>query len=226
LGVALEFIEKSYLCKTITTLADEVISSAKQLGLEVSTQVGILNSFKNYSSSELVNPLENELLTRARSSKTVINIDKRSFFNSERCSLLVKNMPCDDSEKYGRFNDILALIVRGADARLSSLETNIKMMQHRKKGIKELSEIAPKDLSNIEETLKAYTQSIQDLIEDLLYDVEEASIGFGLNQQQESELIALLSKARERVLEFNERTEDMSAIFCDFFYKLDTLVED
>jgi len=226
LGVALEFIEKSYQCKTMTALANEVISSSKQLGLEVSTQIGILNSFKNYSSSELVNPLENELLTRARNSKTVINIDKRSFFNSERCSLLVKNMPCDDSEKYGRFNDILALIVRGADARLSSLETNIKMMQQRNKGIKELSEIAQKDLSNIEQTHKAYTQSIQDLIEDLLFEIEEASLGFGLSQQQEAELLSLLSKSRERVLEVNEHTEDMSAVFGDFFYKLDTLVED
>ncbi|ALO41187.1 response regulator [Pseudoalteromonas phenolica] len=226
LGVALEFIEKSYQCKTMASLANELIVSSKQLGLDVSTQIGILDNFKNYSSSEIVNPLEAELLTRARNSKTVINIDKRSFFNSERCSLLVKNMPCEDLEKYGRFNDILALIVRGADARLSSLETNIKVMQNRNRGIKELSEIAQKDLTNIEHTHKAYTQSIQDFIEDLLFEIEEASAGFGLSQQQESDLQALLSKSRERLLEVNEHTEDMSAVFSDFFYKLDTLVED
>jgi len=226
LGVALEFIEKSYECKSMANLASEIINSSKQLGLEVSTQIGILESYNNFSGLGLVNPLEAELLSRARQTKTVINIDKRSFFNSERCSLLVKNMPCEDEEKYGRYNDILALIVRGANARLSSLETNIKMMKQRNRGIKELSAIAQKDLANIEKIHKAYTKSIEELIEDLLFEVEDASLGFGLSQKQEEQLLLLLSQSRERVQEVNEHTEDMSVVFGDFFYKLDTLVED
>ncbi|MCG7549321.1 response regulator [Pseudoalteromonas sp. Of7M-16] len=225
LGLCLEFIENSYQCNTLADLSNAVLSVCRNLDLNASVQLGLLGEFRDFCNFGVINPLESELLKKGRESKTVINIEKRSFFNSAYCSLLIKNMPIDDDEKYGRFNDILALVVRGADARLKSLETNIQAIQAKNKGLRELSQVASKDLEDIELIFKNYNQSCQELVETLIFDVEDSIISFGMSETQEQTLRETLDGAKEDLQKIQEHSEDMSATFNDFFIKLDKLID-
>ncbi|MCF2859969.1 response regulator [Pseudoalteromonas sp. SMS1] len=225
LGQCLEFIEKSYQCNTLSDLSSAILETCSNLDLNASVQIGLLGEFRDYCNFGAINPLESELLKKGRESKTVINIEKRSFFNSCYCSLLVKNMPIEDEEKYGRFNDILALIVRGADARLRSLQTNILAIQAKNKGLRELSQVASKDLEDIEQVFKSYSHSCQELVERLIFDVEESIVEFGLTNAQEQQIRDTLDGAKDDLQQVQEHSEDMSATFNDFFIKLDKLID-
>lgn len=225
LGLCLEFIENSYQCNTLSDLSTAILTTCQNLHLHASVQLGLLGEFRDFSNCGAINPLESELLKKGRDSKTVINIEKRSFFNSAYCSLLIKNMPIDDEEKYGRFNDILALVVRGADARLKSLETNIKAIQAKNKGLRELSQVASKDLEDIELVFKNYNSACQELVERLIFDVEDSMMSFGVSDAQEQTLRETLDSAKDDLQQIQEHSEDMSATFNDFFIKLDKLID-
>ncbi|MCO7188942.1 MULTISPECIES: response regulator [unclassified Pseudoalteromonas] len=225
LGLCLEFIENTYRCNTLSELSTAILALCQNLNLKASVQLGLLGEFRDFSNFGVINPLERELLKKGRESKTVINIEKRSFFNSAYCSLLVKNMPTDDEEKYGRFNDILALVVRGANARLKSLESNVQAIQAKNQGLKELSQIASKDLESIEHIFKHYNESCQELIERFIFDIEESMLTFGFSDAQERTIRETLDGAKDDLQQIQAHSEDMSTTFNDFFIKLDKLID-
>ena len=58
----------------------------------------------------------------ALSVNCIVDLGCRSAFNYPRVSLIVKNMPVDDPDAYGRAKDYLASIAEAADMQVQALD--------------------------------------------------------------------------------------------------------
>ena len=86
-----------------------------------------------YCSSGLLSLIEQELLESCRTNKRFIGFGCRTIINYPKVTLLVKNMPLDSPEKYGRFKDVLPTVLGATDAKLRLMETNELLLKQGEK---------------------------------------------------------------------------------------------
>ena len=125
LGLAIQFIESSYAAKSLQQLSEKFLSVTNNLGLHCTLMfIGREErSFYTHDNSE-ISPLEQEVISTIHDNgKRFIDFGSRTQINYRRVALLVKNMPLDDPETYGRYKDFLPPLVGSNDSKIQSLET-------------------------------------------------------------------------------------------------------
>lgn len=129
-GLVMQFIESSYGITQVSTLAQRFFKLSEQLALKCSISFKIDGEHDVYSSSGIVKPLESELLANLRESGRFVDFGCRTIINYPRVSVLIKNMPLDNPELYGRYKDLFPVILGSIDAKISSLEDQQRMLNH------------------------------------------------------------------------------------------------
>lgn len=102
-------------------LAHALLSWFTQQGLCICLQLRSQGKRYNFSSTNIVRPIESELLTGGETSDRIITFGKRYLFNEVHLSILVKNMPVDDAEQLGRLNDHIATICHSCDQTIAAV---------------------------------------------------------------------------------------------------------
>jgi hypothetical protein len=70
-----------------------------------------------------------ELLAQHKDAQRFVDIGESTIINYPKLSLLVKNMPVDDSEKYGRYKDLFPHILEVTNEKVVTMERNEKNYQ-------------------------------------------------------------------------------------------------
>lgn len=121
-GTALQFSNASLLTSTADELAELLLEYYSIYGLIVTLRYAQENSIKFYSHSLPVSEVEKKLMNQANEQGRFIDFGKRTLVNYERISVLIKNMPIDDEQKFGDMKDNLGFIGDAAEARAKSIE--------------------------------------------------------------------------------------------------------
>ena len=121
LGVVIDFLRKCSNCKTYEALAEKLIAATSAFDLKCCTQIRHKHNTVNVCSTGWCPPLEAQLLAIGQGKGRIVDIKNRTFVNYEHVSLLVKNMPVDNKEKYGQLKDHLAVLVEGANVKAQVL---------------------------------------------------------------------------------------------------------
>ncbi|MEW5008014.1 MAG: response regulator [Cycloclasticus sp.] len=121
-GTALQFANASLACKTADELAEMILEYYSIYGLIITIRYVQENTIKFYSHTNEVNDLEKKLMNQANEQGRFIDFGKRTLVNYERVSVLIKNMPVDDEQKFGEMKDNLGFIGDAAEARAQSIE--------------------------------------------------------------------------------------------------------
>ena len=134
----------------------------------------------NMSPSGVVSPLEANVIELARDKGRYFDFGTRTIVNYSAFSLLIKNMPIDDQEKYGRLKDMLGMIGNGLDARIHLL--NEEVVEDKKDQF----------ISCIKDSINIINKSFADLqkenvtaIEDMNEQINNAIMVLGLTEEQE-----------------------------------------
>ena len=209
LGMVNHFYESSFSCETVEKLAQQIIDTCHTFDLECSLQIRNSSGVFNASSTrDQCTVLELDLMEQIRDSDRIIHFGKRTAFNFDNVSLIIKNMPRDDEGKCGRLNDHLASLLNGAEARIESIDLETAQ---RKAVLDELN-IA---LGNVNSAVKEVEGGIRirqkqtsGIIASLFDEMQVGFSSLALTEEQEEFFVGLVNNHMEKVISlFTSNTE-------------------
>ena len=175
LGVAMDFMTKTFSYNNYETLTQGFFLALSQFGL--SCCLFILDEGEShwFATDGNISPLEKEMIEMAEKEIRIIDFGSRTIVNYPGICLLVRNMPIEDIERYGRTKDILPFFLQGIEAKIHALQTELALKQQSEELLCSFGKIrtnlyylAKTLMSNQEDSAKVMHQMIHDLNLDLL----------------------------------------------------------
>jgi len=224
LGMAMQFVESSYLLKDYTELAYAFFSVSNRLGLKCSLMYLIEKEPLWYSSTGAVSPLEKDLLVMMREDKRFYDFGCRTIINYPNVSLLVKNMPIDDMERYGRLKDLLPAVLGALNGKIFTLGTE-KVMQ------KQATDLAV-SFDRVKTLLLALGNSLNNnqkestaVLRKMLHELDGFLPQLALEDDQEARILDHIEQAVAKSGEINDSGQDMAETFKMVIAQLHQLLE-
>lgn len=190
MGEVMQFTRDSYHCRTLEELANRLLQSLSQIELNATVRMTENKQDLFFSTTGIVGDREKEAMEYAREGDRFIHFGKRSILNYNNLSVLIKNMPIQDTDKYGRLNDITGMLVEGADARIIGIDMLYSLSQ--------LISTTREVLGDIEVTHKENEHKNAEILNDLSNSVDWAFINMDLDEDQEKYFRDLLNKTQEQ----------------------------
>ncbi len=199
LAMAMRFLEKSLAFHSINDLAQGLFESLDQLSLNCCAMIIENEQFFWYSSDSSVSPLEKELIEMCDKEARFLDFGVRTIINYPRISLLIKNMPLDDMERYGRIKDLLPILLSAVNSKVNSLRTQEALTQqsiHQMDSFKMIRQSLFNLGTTIVKNKKDSTEIMNKLVQELNYDF----LRMGLEEDQEEYLLDRVDSAIEEAM--------------------------
>jgi DNA-binding response OmpR family regulator len=193
LGLVIEFMRKSFACRDSRQLAQQILDTLVQFGLQGAVQIRMTDGEVSLSAEGTDLPLETAILAHVRTQGRIFEFRDRGVYNYGSITILIKNMPLEDPERCGRLRDNLAILAEGADARCQAIEVESKNRMT-KAGIGTTLD----DVHAMLVDLKAAHAKEQGAYASLTTEMQEslihAFVALGLTERQEESLDELIRK--------------------------------
>jgi CheY-like chemotaxis protein len=213
-GVVLEFFRSSFLIQTPEELAELIVNAINQYQLSNAVQVRYESTVVDKATNKCIVPLEKELLTRLKDHNKLIEKGQRAVFNFGGISLLIKKT-CNDTEKWVRIRDYIAILLDGANAKLQSL-----IISQQVSSLVLTSNYA---LEQIAETQSEHKKETQNIADRLLERLESNFHSLGLLQDQEEMLFKLVQDGVNETLTHVEKGAELDDSIKQIIKKLQTI---
>ena len=194
LGQVVEFYKNMLAAETYTELADHMFQAMQFYGLVTTIQIITPTYVLNLCPDGIVSPLEANVIELARKRERFFDFGARTIINYADFSLLIKNMPLENREKYGRLKDILGMIANGVEAKI--IQLNDEVLANRKQ---EVIESIQGSLHSIENSFAQVQKENVLAIEDMNEELNEAILTMGLTQFQEESLEKIVEACLKRI---------------------------
>ena len=202
-GSGLELIARLNKCKTPKALASEVMTHLLHQGFH--TAVQLRSNSKTYSFDVDVNDcsdIEMQIFDLLKSHGRIYNFGKRSIFNDEHVSILVKNMPLAGTRSYDALLDLAAKLVPAVNARF------VSQCEH--SALLETKSALSKAMATISETVDRMEKEKREMMEAIESKVAMSFHKLHLDEAQEHYFMELIeNEIRQR--ENNEYLEQIQS---------------
>ena len=190
LGLAIQYIESSYGAKDLPALANKFLAITSNLGLKCSLMFNEMQELSFFSSTTgEISPLEKEVIsTIYDKGERFTDFGSRTQINYPKVALLVKNMPLDDRESYGRYKDFLPTMLGATDAKVKSMETEQALYAQSLQLSSSFTAVRS-TLSEVGASLEKNQSDVVDLLQSMLADLEYRIPRMGLEDDQESYIV-------------------------------------
>ncbi len=190
LGLAIQYIESSYNAKNLATLADKFLAITNSLGLKCSLMFNEMQEHSFFSSTTgEISPLEKEVIsTIYDKGERFTDFGNRTQINYPKVALLVKNMPLNDMDTYGRYKDFLPTMLGATDAKVKSLETEQALYAQSLQLSSSFSAVRS-TLSEVGASLEKNQADVVELLTSMLEELEDKIPKMGLEDDQESYIV-------------------------------------
>lgn len=192
MGALIETMKRFNTCDTLTALADAILGGLALYGLQgadqIRTAAGTLTRTEEGEASPLVVSVIDHMTTMDR----ITAFKSRMCITYDHISLLVNNMPEDDSERCGRLRDHLAMMAEGANVRVQSLMLGNAL----NRAVENLTET----LAGIDKAQRHSRIAINIGINALNDEIEQAYISLGLTDAQEQFLSQIIQRGIDKIL--------------------------
>lgn len=212
LGIVVTFLKASFRAANIDALATLVFGFLDRFQMKACLQLRTELHQKNYSSLGILSPIEEELLFRVSNMNgRFAERGSRMFINYEHASLMIKNMPVEDELKMGRARDNLAIILEGANEKLSLLA---------------IEEETKDALNFIQDVYHKIETENSAFVAKTIHQIESAFAGLGMTEEQESNLINLIRKSQSEFEVTFEATRAIESKISNLLNKIQMKLED
>lgn len=199
LGVVLQFLSKSFACESAGELAEAMLESMRQYDLQAAVQIRLGGEVFSLSENGRDLPLETSVLNHVSHAGRIFQFKSRCVFNYGRVTLMVNNMPLDDTDRCGRIRDNGALLAEGADARLKAIEVELSA-QRRRSGIEAA---LPRVHATLDAVQGNYRRNCYELTQ-VMIEFQEALmksyVHLGLTERQEEQMTAMAGEFMQRMV--------------------------
>jgi len=212
IGIILEFYKVCTSAKSFRELANYIFMTAKQLDLKCSFQVYSLDGVPiGFAEQGGLPPIESEIMLVAKKQSRFYDFGVRTIVSYDTFSLLIKNMPVNDTEKYGRLKDILGTLCDAISSRVEVLLANDSLMQKQ-----EVMETVSATMMDVDSSFTRLQRQNVAAIEDMMEELEEALLVLGLTEHQEESVLTIAQNCLARTneafykgVEINQKLEEL-----------------
>ena len=197
-GKVMNFFRAAFACKSAGELADVMLAALDDFGLNGSVQLRMSGQMLTMNSERRSSPLEQEMLHKlSLENRHIYDYGNRTAFCYPNVAVLIKNMPLDNPEEYGRVKDNIALLAEGAEFRLKSLADEVRIRQQRET-LAASASLASQVLSIVDTQFKRGQSEMADIFAQLEQQLEWALAGLALTEGQERSLWGIIRPLSER----------------------------
>lgn len=191
-GLVLRGFEKFFSCHTYESLARAILEATSQYSLQASVQLRAGQDLVTLNSDNRCSLMEQELLANlCQENKRLYDYGSRTVLCYPHVTLLLKNMPVEDSDRLGRLKDNLSLLTEGASVRMQALINEIRVRK-RQQQLAAVIELSRHALTELDARYKANQSLSAALLGDLETKVEFSFTRLGLSEIQEAALMDLV----------------------------------
>jgi DNA-binding response OmpR family regulator len=210
LGVVLQFFENSFHSKTKQELAELILGATDNYGLNCTVQIETVTGGDPIvaNSSGNTNPLEKELLQVLKTKGRLFDFGCRTVINFAPISLLIKNMPLDDNDKYGRIKDNVAILIEGAASRANALTAEEKL-KCQNVALEKIVAGAQSSLNTISDQQQQYKKASVEIMDELMQQIENSFMYLGLSEEQENTLLKATQTALDKALNLYDQNYEV-----------------
>ncbi|WP_455200740.1 response regulator [Kaarinaea lacus] len=201
-GTILDFVRSTMKCDAAEKLADLSLYTISSMGLRSSVQIRIGDEVVHKSSDGAINQLERTVVKKICKEDQVVDLGVRSVFNYDHVSVLVKNMPLDDQEKYERVKGTIALLAEAMEIRLQALaqatpkKTEMAGSSAGDQGqLVTLVQRVDTLLAQLDESVNKFAPQYIKILSELSYKLEGSFSDLALTEDQEQLLLDLVDQS-------------------------------
>lgn len=223
LGQIIQFLQASFNFKSVDALAKGLLETLQSFGL--SCCVNIRCGYKDDLFGCPVGSIEAKVFSNSRKGKRVIDFGARTLVNGKDISFLVKNMPLDRPDVYGRVKDHLIVLISGCEACVRSLAIDMQLEDERRGGIESVVLRSHDELTVIRRLIKEQETATERVLGVLTRKIESLVFSLGLEDDQEKAMMDALDEGSIEIRNLSEMTARVEQSFDQFVGELDKLVE-
>lgn len=187
LGVNIQFLLDCNQCHNLDELGMRLFQALRSYGLNCSLQMRSEQGTKNMEANGMAKEMESVLLHECQQQGRYVNFGHRSIMNYETVSLLVKNMPVHDDNKYGAIKDNVFSLLQGTHARVVALD-NQNNLELEGKLVKHMASQMRQQMSKVDDRYQVVMREIADVVEKMAEGVENSIQFLGMDEHQEKTL--------------------------------------
>ena len=196
LGIIILFLQNSYACHDYESLSRALFEALTNYNLTASLMIEGQSSNYFMSSDGELRDLDNKILESCKDKGRILDFNRRSIYNGNQCSFIIRNMPIEDEAKAGRLRDHLATILVGMDARLKGIDIEQGLIG-KQNTIREVVHDTKATLAEIDRRNKQQRIEHASVLNDLGKNIEGAYLNLGLTQEQEDFLSENIQHAEQ-----------------------------
>lgn len=200
--VIMEFLRAAMNCDGAEKLADLSLYTISSMGLRSSVQIRIGDEMVHKSSDGAINQLERTVVKKMSKEDRVVDLGVRSVFNFDHVSVLIKNMPLDDQEKYDRVKTTIGLLAEAVELRLQALAQLVPKAESKSNSgssdqgkLATLVQHVDALLGNLDESVIKFAPQYIKILSELSYKLEGTFSDLALTEDQEQLLLDLVDQS-------------------------------
>ena len=224
LGQAMGLVELSYAIYDYDGLAKHIFNFTNNMQLNCSIIIKVDDKIQCYSSKGNISPLEQELLIMLSGGQRFHDFGCRTFINYPNIALLIKNMPLEDMERYGRIKDLLPPILGAFDAKVRTLNIE-NVIKQQNIELNESFQIIKDTIRDLGRSLRENAKGGHLMLSKMLHDLSQALPGMALEDDQENYILDQIETAIQATSSITDAGENISGSFEMVIQQLQTLVE-
>lgn len=208
LSSVMKFLKQSLNSPNIELLIKQFFETMRQFSLQSCVMVvgGDANDW--FSSVGVISPLEQELLEMCDKETRILDYDNRTIVNFPAVSLLVKNMPIEDDERYGRIKDLLPFLIEAINARINTLATHQALLSQSEQLMHSFNLIRH-NLFYLAEGMVKNRSDSQMIMDKLLNELSYDLLGMGMEEQQEEFILDRIDTAIDKTMQKMDTGKEM-----------------
>ncbi|MDH5218036.1 MAG: response regulator [Gammaproteobacteria bacterium] len=223
LGQVMAFVERSFDYRDHIDIAKAVFQVMESMHLNSVLEMGTLNGRVVYSSSGTVSPLESELIGMLRDGPRIKDFGCRTQINYPNISLLVKNMPLNDPNRYGRLKDVMPAMLSAADAKIRGLNSE-KALQTQSLELNQAIEMIRGNLNSLSTTLDDNHKKSHSTMHKMFLKLSQELPRMGLEEDQEELILNSIDSAINEAVEISSDNEKVAQTYNQVLNELQQLV--
>ena len=211
LGQAISFIEKSHTLSKYEQLAAAFFVVTQSMDLKCTLMIKTLDGNRFFSSTyNSVSPMESELIANLATAKRFFDFGARTQINFPHVSLLIKNMPLENMERYGRIKDFFPAMLTTADikiAQISSQKAIVEQMEESRLAFDMITRL----LNSVKTDLDSNQKHSIKIMRSMLMELDKNLPRMGLHETHEQYILDRIDIAIEQAhqsISDNKKTND------------------
>lgn len=199
MGALLETLKKFNICNDGKGLIDSMLQGIALYGLKGAVQIRTPEETLTRNNQGCASPLEASIINHMSKMERVTQFQSKLCVTYPSVSLLVHDMPVEDTERCGRLRDHLAMLVDGAEARILGINAVDKSRQ-RGKAIERAVERISETLKEIDSAQRQSQVGTKIAFSALIDKIEKAIIKVAPTVAQEKLLSDIVRNGIEEIM--------------------------